>query len=140
VHDFYHHRNDQLEGQSLWERAAGRVNFQLSYHRATETRVFSDDTLSGEDIDDAYRPGQKAPGDWTIGDGPLNEDENTEEFWVGTFAQAAVQEGIHEVLEWLEVDGKKWLDPHGVHEGEIMQAVERLYHELVGIRSRPTGY
>lgn len=107
------------------DRALGRVNFRLTYGK-TEPRDFTVDCLWGPDIPNAFRDGM-APGSWMSGDYPDFDDPDvTEDDWLAHFAQMAVNEAVHEALEWFQVDGKPWLNPHGEHEREIYRLVGDL--------------
>lgn len=109
-----------------WDKAASRVSFQLTYTRADAPRAFEPGVLAGPWIADAYRPGERSPGDWESPDGALlaDQDELTEAEWVDHYAGYAIAEAIHEALEWFRVDGRPWMNPHGRAEDRI--------HELVG--------
>lgn len=113
-------------GDLPWERAAARVDFRLNYTRLDKPRECSPDAIYGPSIPDAFGEGTAA-GEWYAGDCLEVEDLDTSEAdWLAHFAQMAVNEAIHEALEWFQVDGKPWLDPHGVHENRIYRLTEKL--------------
>lgn len=129
-----------------WEAAAKKVDFQLSYHRSETRREFSHDgtTLTGPDIDNAYAvPGEPptesefSPGEWLSLEEPepSNGEEPGVDDWVRKYISMALQEVVHEGLEWLRVDGKDWINPRGKHQVMVTEAVDRLVTELHVIRA-----
>jgi hypothetical protein len=115
-----------------FEEARDRAEFCLTYDRC-DPREFMEDTLAGPMIPNAFGEGL-SPGDWSSGDWPA-EDADVET-WLAHFAQMAVNEALHEALEWFKVDGKPWLDPHGEMERDIYRATERLCKSLPAMRAR----
>jgi hypothetical protein len=109
------------------DAAAARVSYQLMISRSRMYREFSRDGLTGPDIDCARTPGGSSLGGWT--DPPPSG--LTEQECVDWFQMIALQECVHEALEWFQVDGKPWLDPH-VLESKIFvrDAVVRMWTEL----------
>lgn len=103
-----------------------RITFGLTY-RYEPTRRPQVWGLSGKDIPNAYAPtGRKntAPGEWT---GDIDDWEGNP--YLQTFANA-INEAVHEALEWVKVDGKAFLDPHGLNEGAIFNEVNILVSQL----------
>lgn len=131
---------DQGVIESAARAAAGRVSFQLTYGRAEKPRRFQPGFLDGPDIPCAYGGEVDASGAWEDG-GDMGEvfAERTEEEWVTRYASYAINEGVHEVLEWLRVDGRPWLDPHGPDEDEVYAAVGELVARLAEVRGRREG-
>ena len=127
-----------------WEAHVKRVEFRLTYDRC-DSREFSPDGLFGPRIPDAYgRPGENAPGEWFSGDALNPEDGTiTDRQWFAHWAQMAVNEAIHEALEWYRVDGTPWLDPHGSCERAIYAETAKLCRKLAdmadGITAQPNN-
>ncbi len=115
------------------EEASQKVDYQLSHHR-TKPRKFEAYVINSEYIDDAYRPGEKSPGQWL--DAP-NPKSDTVENWIEWYFQMALQEEIHETLEWFRVNDQPYLNPHGLEEKiAINAAVRKLHVELMEIRNK----
>lgn len=147
------------------ETAAARMSFQLTYARSPRRREFRPGELTGPDIPCAYGGEINASGDWndprddapadvpgTWTDGGDRVQAHTEEWesggeyyarievdWIDRYANYAVNEGVHEVLEWLRVDGRPWLDPHGPAEAAIYAAVNDMVDRLATIRAKHTA-
>lgn len=121
------------------QAAAERVSFQLTYARAEKRRRFTPGFLDGPDIPCAYG-GELASSAWEDS-GDLGEvfADRTEQEWIDRYASYAINEGVHEVLEWFRVDGRPWLDPHGKAEDEVYAAVGELVARLAAIRARLEG-
>lgn len=118
-------------GQRLsYTEATARVEYCLTFDRCAP-RTFYTSELHGPDIPDAFSD-RFMPGEWYDGDdGPDPDDPNvTPEDWFAKFAKMAVNEAVHEALEWLKVDDKPWLNPHGEHESEIFRLVNNLCADL----------
>lgn len=121
--------------------ASNRCSFQLSYHRSQLVRSISPGLIDGEYIDDAYNPGESTPGEWENGPAMPPFDDATPmtsvsvEEWTDHYASMAVNEAVHEALEWFQVDGEPWLDPHGEHEDMIYELVNELARKLADLRS-----
>ncbi|GIG93017.1 hypothetical protein [Plantactinospora endophytica] len=108
--------------------------------------------MTGPDIPCAYGREIDASGDWnhprddsfaTVhggwedgGDVEIVFAERDEAGWIDRYANYAVNEAVHEALEWFRVDGHPWLDPHGPAENEIYDAVNDLVDRLASIRAR----
>ncbi|MGI5214882.1 hypothetical protein [Plantactinospora sp. CA-290183] len=134
------------------DAAAARVSFQLTYARSLKRREFMPGELTGPDIPCAYDGEINASGDWNDSrdDTPATDDGGSEESgvaktvfagrdesgWIDRYANYAVNEAVHEALEWYRVDGHPWLDPHGPAEDEIYSAVNDLVDRLAAIRAR----
>lgn len=119
---------------TAFDRAYKRVDFRLTYDKTTETRHFTPDTLFGPDIPDAFSD-RFMPGEWYQADTPSVEDlDVTEADWHETFAAMVVNEAVHEALEWFQVDGEPWLNPHGEHDLAIYEAVNALVQKLAALK------
>jgi hypothetical protein len=123
--------------------ASVRCSFQLTYKRSRHRRVFSPTHISGDDIADARVPGRRASGDWFNESDPTTytytsdlAPEISEKGWIEHYASMAINEAVHEALEWFHVDRRPWLDPHGPHEGEIYALVDQFARELVALQRR----
>jgi len=116
---------------TTFEQARDRVEHRLTYDRC-EPREFYQDSMDGPSIPDALGDGTSS-GEWFGGD-RLAEDADEEER-LAHFAYMAVNEAIHEALEWFKVDGRPWLDPHGDMERNIYRATERLCKSLAAMRA-----
>jgi len=125
--------------KSTHERAAARCEFQLTYARSPVRREFGPGWLSGPNIANAYRPGGTSPGEWLDPSDEFMADDPdlVEGDWIAKYAGYAIQEVVHEALEWFRVDGAPWLDPHGRHDDLIYAAVGELIAKLEEIRSEP---
>lgn len=114
-----------------FDEAKSRVEFRLTYNK-TDPRTFYDGEMMGPSIPSAYGEGMSS-GEWASGS-IYPSDEADTETWMAHFASMAVNEAIHEALEWFKADGKPWLDPHGKHELVIYEATERLCEQLAAMR------
>ncbi len=124
----------EAESDAAAERAAARVSFQLTYDRAQVQRVFTAGFLSGPSLPNAYGDDHvRQVGEWDDPDSGLRRLD--EAGWVNQFASYAVNEAVHEALEWFRVDGVPWLDPHGPAEDAIYKAVDDLVRRLAAIRA-----
>lgn len=118
---------------TAFDRAYARMNFRLTFGKATESRHFTSDTLYGPDIPCAFTD-RHMPGEWYQADTPSEDDpEVTEADWHETFATMAINEAVHEALEFFQVDGKPWLDPHGEHDNQIYEAVNALCQQFAAM-------
>jgi hypothetical protein len=124
---------DKTPSEDAAQRASARVEFQLTYARCESRREIEPGRLSGPEIADAYRTGEKAPGDWEDGDDARYVDYD-EDGWINRYASYAVTEAIHEALEWFRVDGKPWLNPHGLAENRIYKLTNKLCADLAELR------
>lgn len=107
------------EDDDAWRVAAGRFDYQLHYVRSPDPRRIDHygGTLIGPPLDH---------------DGRILADPTVEDY-VREYLGMAVAELVHEALEWTRVDGRPYLDPHGLAEDRIHRAVEQLVwvlHEL----------
>lgn len=116
------------------ERAAARCAFQLTYARSPVPRRFRAGSLSGPPIPCAYGGDIDASGHWEDG-GDAVFHERDEAGWVDRYANYAINEAVHEALEWFRVDGRPWLDPHGDLEDAIYAEVNALCERLAAIRA-----
>lgn len=119
------------EDRAAFEQASARVSFQLSYQRSPETRRFDGDGITGPWIDDARTVGGSSPGEWSHDYPAAFADEAA---WLARFFEAAVNEAVHEALEWFHVDGEPVLDPHGPRESEIYGVVNDMAKRLWDLR------
>jgi hypothetical protein len=123
--------DQQDASRAAARRAAMRCDFQLTYDRALDRREFGPGVLYGPLIPDACHSTELAAGDWESPDGEIL----TEKGWINRYASYAVQEGVHEALEWFRVDGRLWLDPHGPAENDIYRLVDELVDKLTALRA-----
>lgn len=121
--------------QQASHTAAARVSFQLTYARSQHPRRFAAGLLTGPDLPCAYSSDVRASGDWEDGgdaDGVF--PGRGEQEWIDRYANYAINEAVHEALEWLRVDGRPWLDPHGAVETEIYALTNELCERLADLR------
>lgn len=130
--------SDETEAERVAEEAARRCEFQLTYARSPVRREFSPGWLDGPDLPDAYREGGTTSGAWMDGDS-LYDGPATADGWIDRYAAMAVNEAVHESLEWMRVDGRPWLDPHGGSELLIYEAVGGLCARLAELRRMEAG-
>lgn len=108
-----------------------RVSFQLTYDEAPRKRHVFVGGIDGPSIPDAYNPGETSPGEWDDPDAiflPANRQAV-----LAHFMSMAVNEAVHEALEWFRFDGKPLLDPHGEQEQRIHAHVNQLAEELFSL-------
>lgn len=67
---------------------------------------------------------KQSPGDWS------SEIDDSGDDALAHVIRCAVQEAVHEALEWLRLDGKQILNPHGEHEVRIFNLVDELVDGL----------
>lgn len=121
--------------RSNYTKANARVEYCLTFDRCAP-RAFYLNELHGPDIPDAFA-NRFMPGEWYDGTSvPEDDPEMTEEKWFARFAKMAVNESVHEALEWLKVDGRPWLNPHGESERAIYDAVNKLCVRLAAIAAK----
>lgn len=117
---------------TAFERARERAEYRLTFDKC-DPRLIMPHELMGPDIPCAFTE-RMMPGEWYDGEAPSEEDdEQTEEDWFAQFAKMCVNEAVHEALEWLKVDGRPWLNPHGESERAIYAAVNQLCARLAEI-------
>lgn len=129
--------DDEIERvDAAADAAAARCEFQLTYARSSVPREFARGMLTGPNIPNAYGPGTAA-GEWcdSTTDGVVDTDP---ESWIDRYAGYALNEAVHEALEWMRVDGRPWLDPHGPNELDIYAEVNELCTRLAAIRKNRT--
>lgn len=125
---------------SVFDHAASRVSYRLTFAKTSAPRAWSPDELSGPDIPDAYRDGEQSSGYWAQEEPYDTEDpEVTEQEWLDHYLSMAVNEAVHEVLEWFRVDDHCYLDPHGEHEPAIFAAVNACAAQLAALAGRHNG-
>lgn len=121
--------------RSNYTKANARVEYCLTFDRCAP-RTFYPNEMHGPDIPDAFA-NRFMPGEWYDGTSvPEDDPAMTEEKWFARFAKMAVNESVHEALEWLKVDGKPWLNPHGESERAIYDAVNKLCTRLAAIAAK----
>lgn len=121
---------------TVFPEAKDRTEYRLTF-ATTKPRDFYPGLITGPDIPDANGEG-RSPGDW-CGEEPPVESADIEQ-WLGHFAHMAVSEAVHEALEWLRVDGERWLDPHGPFELMIQSATDKLCKELATLRAQSLAH
>lgn len=125
--------------EDAWRAAAERVSFQLNYSRAPEAREFRPGHMAGPMIDDAFGGEHPVSGEWAQNPPPAwyipESPEMTQADWIAHFAHMALNEAVHEALEWFQVDGRPWLNPHGEHENAIYAATDQLAAALAALVS-----
>lgn len=99
--------------------------FQLTYARAASDRVLHDAGITGPDIDDSRDRRHQSCGDWHDETGPT-EDGGMLFQWF----RMALNESVHEALEWFQVAEEPLLDPHSTYDARICAEVERLAYAL----------
>ncbi len=124
---------DEDQAERAAAEASARCEFQLTYARSPVRREFSPGWLDGPDLPDAYREDETASGAWMDGDA-LYDGPTTANGWIDRYAAMAINEVVHEGLEWMRVDGRPWLDPHGASERLIYEAVNELCMRLAELR------
>lgn len=127
-----------MDRDSFIIEVARRADFQLHYGRSSQLRSLEPDgIMQGDKIDNAYSSGGLSSGEWYDNrlrshsdDTPLPSED---EVLAGFFAMA-VNEAVHEALEWFRVDGAPALDPHGSAEATIQGLVDELALKLWELR------
>lgn len=95
-----------------------RLSFNIVYKRAKETRELEPGMIgAGNDsTDHAGTPGGTSPAGWN--DDGVWPEENTKEQWLLHYMSLALQEVVHEMAEWFQLDGKPVIPPHEGQNGE----------------------
>jgi hypothetical protein len=125
------------ENMDAFEQAVSRVDHRLIYGRTEKPRTWKREELEGPDIPDAFHEGKLSPGAWLQQiQISRDEEEFSQEDWLAHFLSMAVNEAVHEVLEYFRVDGRPYLNPHGQCEEEIYILVNELAAELAGLAER----
>lgn len=112
--------------------AAERVSFDLTYKRSPDKRGIEPGVIKGAPTDDSYKEGAESPGGWNnfdFANWPENEDDV--QGWLYHYFTLAMQEAIHEGLEWFRVDGKIFLNPHDDRFQDLDDAVIDLSNEFI---------
>lgn len=126
----------ETEERTAFDRAVARVEYRLTFDKCDPRSIYPGELL-GPDIPCAFTEGRLMPGEWYDGESPSAEDpEQTEQDWFAHFAKMAVNEAVHEALEWLKVDGRCWLNPHGEHERAIYREVNRMCARLAKLAAK----
>lgn len=121
------------------EAAAQRCDYSLVFERARKPRQLHPGVMIGDDIADAYHPGRYISGQWVSDapDGYYDDKPLTQDDFIDHYASMAINETVHEALEWFRVDGKPWLDPHDpAVENAIFDKVAELVDHLIELRGR----
>lgn len=116
-----------------WERAVARLRYRLAF-TSTDRRTFRPDELCGPDIPDALDEQRMSPGAWFQDFGPDPSDVTVSEAeWLAHFFSMVLNEGVHEILEWYQIEGRRYLNPHGVHAAQIHEHVNALAAALTAL-------
>lgn len=109
-----------------------RWSFDLTYGRAPEgSRAFHQWGMTGPDIPNTYQ--DSAPTSTSNWDSDIMDSGDD----IFTHVMScAIQEAVHEALEWLRLDGEVLLDPHGTHEYEIFATVAEMLSKLTPLAKR----
>ncbi len=108
------------------QAAYNRMSFNLTY-RYEPSRTLYPGGIMGEDIPNSYAPTSRkntSSGEWS---GVLDDWEGNP--YLQSFANA-INECVHEALEWVKVDGKPFLNPHEWKEADILNSVRELVFDL----------
>ena len=90
-----------------------RVTFDLTYKRTEEPRRFDESGIRGPILDNAIiASDDEQSGDWDSADWDDLSSDASDFDWLIAMFTAAAYEGLHEALEWFQVDGRPFLDPH----------------------------
>ncbi|MDR7277732.1 hypothetical protein [Catenuloplanes atrovinosus] len=127
---------DERKNAGNAEEAARRVTFQLNYGRTPQRREFGPGELTGPAIPCAYAEDGVQTGGWERPEDGIPGGVRSVEEWIDRFANYAVAEGVHEVLEYFRVDGRPWLDPHGAQERDIHALVDKFVEDLAALCRR----
>lgn len=123
-------REQAPRGEDAFNLAAARVVCHLTYGRTSEPRKFWQDCVDNDEVPDAFgKPGSTSGGEW-YQTCHVEPSEATEQEWIDHMASMVVNEAIHEALEWVQVDGRPWLNPHGEQEKRIFDLTNALCAEL----------
>ncbi|MCO1575494.1 hypothetical protein M8C13_06950 [Crossiella sp. SN42] len=119
------------------DAVADRAEYRLRLTHYTE-RQFLPDCLTGPEMPCAYDPtGEHMTiSDWWQ---PGLPPTASVEEWFAHFLSMVLQDFVHEVLEFLKLDGRPYLDPHDEHGGmrqDVLDAVEQCAQTL-GTLSSP---
>lgn len=113
------------------ERPYDRWSFDLTYDKAPEgSRAFHQWGMTGPEIPNAYQNPKSLPTSTSNWDSDVMDNGDDILHHV---LSCAVNEAVHEALEWLRLDGETLLDPHGTHEMEIFAAVSSLTSRLTSL-------
>lgn len=121
-----------LEFPAVAHATAQRCRFDLVFRRSDRSRPIWPGYLGGQSIDDARRPGCTSPGGWEHIPNSLPDSTNPAD-WVDHYAAMAIAQSVHEALEWFQLDGKPWLDPHDygiTHVDGVTTEIDALVDEL----------
>lgn len=150
-----------MADETTAEEAAKRVRFLLSY-KPDQHKKTTGWGLEGTPLPNAYHESRRlgllpplewrdrhrdvelSTGTWDNYEPPGRYDEPTdtqlatEEEWQKFWLDNALNEAVHEALEWFWVDGRPLIDPHGPHEMAIFRAVSDLVSAIWALQE-PTS-
>lgn len=131
-------RTDVMTADQQKSPLINRLSFHLTYGYAPQ-RSLETDCITGPNIPNAYDPsGPLSSGEWDLGQTAL---PSSAEQAFTVFFTAAINEAVHEALEWFRLDGRPVLDPHGEHEIAIHDLSQRLGEQLLALsRSTEVDY
>jgi hypothetical protein len=132
----YSDGDTEFENPTL-DAAIERTDYQLHYSRSPVRRAFHNDGISGSQIDDAFHPGETMSGEWCAGMNWIHDWDVPEAVWIERFFTVAIQEAVHEALEWFRLDGQVLLSPHDAdHEVDILDRSAEFAETLFSLISR----
>lgn len=117
------------------DEARQRLDYRLKFTCTRKPREFDDGYINADSVPDAYKRGrERSPGEWnhTIPEWLKQEDDPGDR--PRQLLRMAVAEAIHEVLEWLWLDGRPLLDPHGKAEQPIYDVCDAFADRLYELR------
>ena len=124
-----------------FEQASARTSCQIRYGRSPVERRFHEFGISGSGpLDSAIEPGKicELGSEWAVDfadEAQAAGFDDTSVDWVAAMFSATVIEATHEALEWFQVDGERYIDPHDaelVH--KITNAARSFASLLIEIR------
>ena len=124
--------NREIEYPAVALTTATRCRFDLTFRRATRPRPIRPGHLGGELIDDARHIGHHNSGGWEHLPNSLPDSDNPQD-WADHYASMAIAQSVHEALEWFQVDGRPWLDPHDhaiTHNDGVSTDIDALVDEF----------
>jgi hypothetical protein len=117
-------------------RAAERCTFDLTYHRAQRPVRIEPGYLGRELMDCSRVPGKSSTGGWEHMDDTLPDSDDLAD-WCDHYASMAIAQSLHEALEWFQVEGEPWLDPHDERmTGEVDELATQLAARLADLRRK----
>jgi hypothetical protein len=126
--------------KEAFRSAVARSSYRLTFGKTEKSRRFLEDGLDGPFIPNAYRDDDsEESGDWeqkpsfAVNGKYIEGSGASPEDWLAHFLSMAINEAVHEALEYFRVDDKPYLDPHGKREQEIYLLVNELAANLAEI-------